>query len=120
MPRRAAAIYEAREAESSLSPATFELGLRSARQGLRLAVFGLEIAEQDAVDRREHPLKARLNAGKPEPGKGSAAAIAMEEFRSEEHTSELQSLMRISYAVFCLQKKKKQKHNNIRTADKNK
>src|SRR3546814_5982713 len=28
--------------------------------------------------------------------------------RSEEHTSELQSLMRISYAVFCLQKKKKE------------
>src|SRR3546814_6226690 len=28
--------------------------------------------------------------------------------RSEEHTSELQSLMRISYAVFCLKKKKKQ------------
>src|SRR3546814_1316484 len=31
--------------------------------------------------------------------------------RSEEHTSELQSLMRISYAVFCL-KKKKNNHNN--------
>src|SRR3546814_7889781 len=31
-------------------------------------------------------------------------------FRSEEHTSELQSLMRISYAVFCL-KKKKTRHN---------
>src|SRR3546814_4178786 len=31
--------------------------------------------------------------------------------RSEEHTSELQSLMRISYAVFCL-KKKKQTHTN--------
>src|SRR3546814_7327638 len=30
------------------------------------------------------------------------------ETRSEEHTSELQSLMRISYAVFCLKKKKKQ------------
>src|SRR3546814_1533639 len=30
--------------------------------------------------------------------------------RSEEHTSELQSLMRISYAVFCLKKKKKQYH----------
>src|SRR3546814_3468824 len=29
-------------------------------------------------------------------------------FRSEEHTSELQSLMRISYAVFCLKKKKQQ------------
>src|SRR3546814_5457097 len=32
--------------------------------------------------------------------------------RSEEHTSELQSLMRISYAVFCLKKKKKYTHNN--------
>src|SRR3546814_3331144 len=33
--------------------------------------------------------------------------------RSEEHTSELQSLMRISYAVFCLKKKNtKQKHNH--------
>src|SRR3546814_4903218 len=31
-------------------------------------------------------------------------------FRSEEHTSELQSLMRISYAVFCLKKKKKTTH----------
>src|SRR3546814_7567662 len=30
--------------------------------------------------------------------------------RSEEHTSELQSLMRISYAVFCLKKKKEQKY----------
>src|SRR3546814_2240357 len=33
-------------------------------------------------------------------------------FRSEEHTSELQSLMRISYAVFCLQKKNKHEHAN--------
>src|SRR3546814_3712885 len=37
------------------------------------------------------------------PGPGFAA-LAIE--RSEEHTSELQSLMRISYAVFCLKKKK--------------
>src|SRR3546814_5435014 len=35
--------------------------------------------------------------------------------RSEEHTSELQSLMRISYAVFCLKKKKKK--NNQQTTD---
>src|SRR3546814_6675037 len=34
-----------------------------------------------------------------------------DERRSEEHTSELQSLMRISYAVFCLKKKKKLSHN---------
>src|SRR3546814_1277013 len=33
--------------------------------------------------------------------------------RSEEHTSELQSLMRISYAVFCLKKKKKNNHTTI-------
>src|SRR3546814_6201873 len=32
--------------------------------------------------------------------------------RSEEHTSELQSLMRISYAVFCLKKKKKKKEQS--------
>src|SRR3546814_6147663 len=32
--------------------------------------------------------------------------------RSEEHTSELQSLMRITYAVFCLKKKKKTKRQN--------
>src|SRR3546814_6090526 len=32
--------------------------------------------------------------------------------RSEEHTSELQSLMRISYAVFCLKKKKKKRNTN--------
>src|SRR3546814_4634109 len=35
--------------------------------------------------------------------------------RSEEHTSELQSLMRISYAVFCLKKKKKTKLLNKQT-----
>src|SRR3546814_1240280 len=36
-------------------------------------------------------------------------------YRSEEHTSELQSLMRISYAVFCLKKKKTSEHIVITT-----
>src|SRR3546814_3343533 len=36
--------------------------------------------------------------------------------RSEEHTSELQSLMRISYAVFCLKKKTKVNQNTTSTA----
>src|SRR3546814_8529449 len=40
-------------------------------------------------------------------GRGRGAAEGGQALRSEEHTSELQSLMRISYAVFCLQKKKK-------------
>src|SRR3546814_937032 len=45
-----------------------------------------------------------------------AALYAFDE-RSEEHTSELQSLMRISYAVFCLKKKKipHNRHNNTST-----
>src|SRR3546814_1140788 len=43
-----------------------------------------------------------------------AEAGSHDDLRSEEHTSELQSLMRISYAVFCLKKKKKRNklHNN--------
>src|SRR3546814_6144757 len=57
-------------------------------------------------------LAVGLEAGDPdvellgdEPG-GVAEAGADVDDRSEEHTSELQSLMRISYAVFCLKKKK--------------
>src|SRR3546814_4654951 len=42
----------------------------------------------------------------------SLSITATDEARSEEHTSELQSLMRISYAVFCLKKKKEQNHRN--------
>src|SRR3546814_1271353 len=37
---------------------------------------------------------------------GARASALVDPFRSEEHTSELQSLMRISYAVFCLKKKR--------------
>src|SRR3546814_3414619 len=40
------------------------------------------------------------------------APVAFAQPRSEEHTSELQSLMRTSYAVFCLKKKTKNKHSN--------
>src|SRR3546814_6189783 len=39
---------------------------------------------------------------------GDRKPVIVNAGRSEEHTSELQSLMRISYAVFCLKKKKKQ------------
>src|SRR3546814_11638352 len=51
-------------------------------------------------DRRRLGWEQRRGAG---PVRRDAAVAA----RSEEHTSELQSLMRISYAVFCLKKKKK-------------
>src|SRR3546814_1795366 len=62
----------------------------------------------------------RLPGRRPCPRRGPPGAQAIDredekrgpnraEARSEEHTSELQSLMRISYAVFCLKKKKKKK-----------
>src|SRR3546814_4644411 len=44
-----------------------------------------------------------------------AAMARLRQPRSEEHTSELQSLMRISYAVFCLKKKTKRELNNTTT-----
>src|SRR6056297_1843853 len=47
-------------------------------------------------------------ASSPGPG-GRPGALLPGASRSEEHTSELQSLRRISYAVFCLKKKKKKK-----------
>src|SRR3546814_7338233 len=47
-----------------------------------------------------------------EPARGAERRGAAMPVRSEEHTSELQSLMRISYAVFCLKKKKKTRINS--------
>src|SRR3546814_7026643 len=52
----------------------------------------------------------RLPASAGETAKSAiTASISIMDYRSEEHTSELQSLMRISYAVFCLKKKTSQK-----------
>src|SRR3546814_4931614 len=50
---------------------------------------------------------ARMLVGIGSTGSLTAALSLCADFRSEEHTSELQSLMRISYAVFCLKKKKR-------------
>src|SRR3546814_6228192 len=51
------------------------------------------------------PIKPWLEEIKGLSSKADYASLAAEANRSEEHTSELQSLMRISYAVFCLKKK---------------
>src|SRR3546814_8613497 len=62
-----------------------------------------------------HDLRSAAAAGAVVPRQRRAAAGAWWRpggIRSEEHTSELQSLMRISYAVFCLKKKKKHKKLN--------
>src|SRR3546814_3422412 len=59
-----------------------------------IGAHGEQVAQSGAVNRRE---KLRIFSLRIQIGKA----------RSEEHTSELQSLMRISYAVFCLKKKKR-------------
>src|SRR3546814_7142596 len=51
--------------------------------------------------------------------RAEAATVASAYMRSEEHTSELQSLMRISYAVFCLKKKKNKINRNINAESRN-
>src|SRR3546814_8606650 len=72
---------------------------------------------------------ARASADWPQPGLAAISPRAVTfageilnsssawRARSEEHTSELQSLMRISYAVFCLKKKNTTKHNTEETPD---
>src|SRR3546814_4256094 len=70
-------------------------------------------AEMDAV--RQHretvqPVKEKTGGS---TFKNPAGHSAWKVIRSEEHTSELQSLMRISYAVFCLKKKKKRQNSNV-------
>src|SRR3546814_7581949 len=62
------------------------------------------LAPRIAGDDRQRRCKVDRGEGVADPRVEAAQ-------RSEEHTSELQSLMRISYAVFCLKKKKKT--NNI-------
>src|SRR3546814_1153871 len=54
---------------------------------------------------RLHRLRGMFSAAPNTRGLVRKAKIGVVECRSEEHTSELQSLMRISYAVFCLKKK---------------
>src|SRR3546814_5454584 len=56
-------------------------------------------------DRVGHPDAAASAAGVDGTRRGGGKGLAGGPARSEEHTSELQSLMRISYAVFCLKKK---------------
>src|SRR3546814_1545318 len=61
------------------------------------SIAQLEGARGDALEPED--ISRRADMGDPLCG------AAVDTLRSEEHTSELQSLMRISYAVFCLKKK---------------
>src|SRR3546814_5764168 len=66
------------------------------------------------ADLRRRSLRARCGSG-PTARRGRGRGGEPSRSRSEEHTSELQSLMRISYAVFCLKKKTTQNTDNNNT-----
>src|SRR3546814_2326692 len=57
--------------------------------------------------RARSPLRRGRRLVRKDPRPPASRGVSCIPLRSEEHTSELQSLMRISYAVFCLKKKKK-------------
>src|SRR3546814_7744930 len=61
------------------------------------------------------PRDGRQVLGRRNPDRDSRQRAWPRRVRSEEHTSELQSLMRISYAVFCLKKKIKKINNECST-----
>src|SRR3546814_8706755 len=65
-----------------------------------------------AGDRLEMKIDGQINPARMGGSRGMVSLLDGE-IRSEEHTSELQSLMRNSYAVFCLKKKNKDLYSNI-------
>src|SRR3546814_5710123 len=75
------------------------------------------LAGRITTELREQDHAHSVSGGGARPGSGRhgrgarSRAAGAGGYRSEEHTSELQSLMRISYAVFCLKKKKNKTHN---------
>src|SRR3546814_4252175 len=68
------------------------------------------------IDHREGTsIALHARHGRGDPGGGLVVRPRVDvDARSEEHTSELQSLMRISYAVFCLKKKKPERNRKTR------
>src|SRR3546814_5092421 len=68
-----------------------------------------------SFDERGTAMVAALIRYAFEQSAGRPVILACASMRSEEHTSELQSLMRISYAVFCLKKKQKNTKNKYYT-----
>src|SRR3546814_2974938 len=81
---------------------TFDVPAQSATTGI--AELGRQ-ADIQIVAARKDTQGKQVNAVRGDMTVEQALAVLLK--RSEEHTSELQSLMRISYAVFCLKKKHK-------------
>src|SRR3546814_9550371 len=78
------------------------------RVAMALAPLGLKEQRPPAAEAPERIVCPRAGRDQLSLGRGLEVRPAKRQdaLRSEEHTSELQSLMRISYAVFCLKKKK--------------
>src|SRR3546814_8484011 len=81
-----------------------------------LSEMGINVVENEEGDEEEQeadPGVEEVDAGDSQTfvvEKKKETVDRTDDPRSEEHTSELQSLMRISYAVFCLKKKRKTIH----------
>src|SRR3546814_2245287 len=114
--------YEMRISDWSSDVCSSDLTFRALHRARRIVArclrFAAQVAPRFGCARRQRC--ARPMATVPVrcvDGRRSAVSVRCAAAdRSEEHTSELQSLMRISYAVFCLKKKTK-KRNRIRQTD---
>src|SRR3546814_7655572 len=85
---------------------TEKVGYKNAMEIPKIEKITLNMGVGDAVQDKK---KVETAASEMELIAGQKPVITKAKKRSEEHTSELQSLMRISYAVFCLKKKKNKK-----------
>src|SRR3546814_10704770 len=72
----------------------------------------VQVRPAEASGALERTVLVQHDAGRDQP---RPRQVVGQLRRSEEHTSELQSLMRISYAVFCLKKKNKEQHTEQQT-----
>src|SRR3546814_1673612 len=110
-PMTASAVSHTRNATTIQLRGPYLLFLGEADHDQRAkTAFGLrDWASQSCLGQLRMPAcKVTLGLTEMNPAQAATAgAASLVIGRSEEHTSELQSLMRISYAVFCLKKKKK-------------
>src|SRR3546814_5681046 len=83
----------------------FEERVRRHRRGARRFDLGRDRFDHLQVEVGRHQFELARRVGFDQDVREDRDRVAPFDHRSEEHTSELQSLMRISYAVFCLKKK---------------
>src|SRR3546814_1339253 len=90
-------------------------GMPTDRDRLMATIFGMRAVDLIAEGRFDRMVAWSGRTVIDIPIAEAIAGYKAVDLRSEEHTSELQSLMRISYAVFCLKKKKHTTINKLKT-----